>query len=151
MECVKNWHAFFEVTGDIPVPDDIKNLDWIEDNHIFLIDWIKRIYIPDRIEENLKALESILLEINPEEYKYMTKIINGEIKKSTYAKNYREINKQEIKEKRAIYYSGKKDNILCRKILDNLNTGITVKPRQKTLEKYNIYNDGERWISETMN
>ena len=146
-ELIKEWHDNFRISGEIPIPEDVTNLDWIEDCHIFLIDWITKIYIENNlIEKHLKALESILLEINSKEYKYISKIINSEIKKINYAKNYRIVNKEEIKKKRAKYYLMKKDNILCKKILDNLNTGITVKPRKTTMDKYNIYHDGEKWI-----
>lgn len=146
------WRESFKETGEIPIPDDEDNLDWIEDNHIFLIDWIINSYIPENALIQLRKLKSILslLEINgryliDKNIEEITKIVEKQNELLVYAKNYRQVNKQEIKEKRAKYYIDRKDDILCKKILFNLNSGITVKPRQKTLEKYNIKYNGERW------
>jgi hypothetical protein len=65
-----------------------------------------------------------------------------------WGKKYREQKKEEIKQKREERYENEKEKILRNKIVSNLNSGNTKKPRKDTMEKYNIVYDEnlKRWI-----
>jgi hypothetical protein len=155
------WYNHFKNSGEIPIPDNTYELEWIGDNYELIDDWIKNEYNydngdpSDTSEIHMKALLDILLLIDKNLYdEYLNKIQIQKCMKvdnfitnfKEYAKKYREENRMKITEKRANYYIKNRDNILSQKIVDNLNKGITNKPRPKTIQKYNLHYDGEKWL-----
>ena len=58
-----------------------------------------------------------------------------------WRKDYREKHKQEINQKARDEYKAKKDEILRRHVLWNLNTQNTAVPKQSTIDKYNLKYD----------
>jgi hypothetical protein len=145
-DSIREWHKYFLSSGEIPVPEifDNNNYDWIEDNWGLIANWISETFIPEFAKEQFRILEITLLNINRHLYQDVSQCISDilEDKKKErilkYARNYRQANKEIIKEKRARYYMNNKEKLLRKKILDNLNQGITLKPRESTLQKYNI-------------
>jgi hypothetical protein len=160
---ISEWYNYFKDSGDIPVPDDMNDYEWIEDNYGLIEDWIINTYTPTNnsdkfiLFEHMRILTKILLSIDKDQYESVANLMSEKTielmfpkddrktKANTYAKNYREINKHKINEKRSMYYISNKNNILGQKIVDNLNCGVTKKPRQKTIEQYNLQYDGEKW------
>lgn len=145
-DIILQWHSYFSKSGEIPVPDDPFDLEWIEENHEFIVDWIESIFDPEDghgreiLDPQLNAMKDILLSIKDVCHKN-----DNRAKFIEYTKNYRELNIQKIKDKREMYYILNKNNILGKKICDNLNLGITTKPRESTIKKYNLRHDGEKW------
>lgn len=145
-DSIREWHKYFLSSGEIPVPEifDNNNYDWIEDNWELIVYWIIETYIPEFAKEQFKILEITLLNISRYQYsdvpEYIEFILEEKKKERIlkYARNYRQVNKEIIKEKRARYYINNKEKLLRKKILDNLNEGITLKPRESTLQKYDI-------------
>jgi len=159
---VDEWYEHFKNSGEIPVSDVKDDFEWIEDNCNLIFDWIINTYIPENgygdivLKEHLDILSKILKMFNTNEYDDIINSIQKRIiiiekpneKRDNaikYSKEYREANQQKIKEKRSQYYVLRKDKILGNKILDNLNSGITRKPRPSTMKKYNLHYDGEKW------
>ena len=134
------WHTHFKNSGEIPVSENLNlnDLDWIEDNYELIIDWIENTFEDSsEKDEHLNEMKTILKSLNNiDDFKNENYLCN-----SQYTKNYRQINKEKLKEKRIKYYTLHKDNLLCEKILDNLNRGITNKPRPQTIKKYNLHYD----------
>lgn len=167
IKLIEVWYDYFKQSGDIPVSEHIDDYEWIEDNHELILDWIINTYIPESgydkfvMKDHLTTLSKVLTLCdtvsNQCQYEDVVNDIGNMIKKIDsnndkvdnayrYSKEYREANRERIKEKRARDYILKKGKILSNKILDNLNSGITKKPRQSTINKYNLHYDGEKWM-----
>lgn len=159
---VNEWYDYFKKSGDIPVPEEVNDFEWIEDNHELILDWLINTYVPENgydktiLKNHLNILSKILQMFNTNQYDDIIQSIKNIITKIDmtnekrdnaikYSKEYREANQQKIKDKRARDYILKKEKILGNKILDNLNSGITKKPRPTTIKKYNLHYDGEKW------
>jgi hypothetical protein len=66
-----------------------------------------------------------------------------------YGKKYRQKHAEKLRAKRKEDYTQNKDKKLKYKILFNLNHGLTTRPHQSTIKKYNLEHDAEkkRWFS----
>lgn len=155
---VNKWVSYARHSEDIQLPDEpLFDFSWVEDNYELIIEWIINEYFKGTAEKHLDCLNHILLTIDKIKYRHIPNLLSDAMKRSEdmrkreekleYAKNYRHEKKLQIKEQRAKHYENNKESLLCKKFLENLNNGKTTKPRESTLQRYNIHHDGEKWIS----